>query len=289
MQRIRHARMQVSRSLAAAIDMTAVAALVEDMQEARSFDRAGDLVASLARTIGMPVVGWAPDISNPYPHPDVASFHADRGWPEEILSIWWRKRVMLKAPIYLRCRFEHLPFVVELGRQRRRGRPIANEPQRVESLMRAMGLKTQIVVPVHLPRSQVAMLSLAGPLTLAQGRAVMERAGPSLLAAAHHFMRLYGRRTTGHDITQKELLRLTPREWDCLRLLAQGCRESQVAAACAIAPTTVRYHLDNVVRKFGARSRAQAVALAAQLGMLGAVPGPDALAPRGRNRPARDG
>jgi len=33
----------------------------------------------------------------------------------------------------------------------------------------------------------------------------------------------------------------------------------------------VRTHLDNVVRKFGASNRVQAVAIAAQLGLLGAL------------------
>jgi len=64
---------------------------------------------------------------------------------------------------------------------------------------------------------------------------------------------------------------LTPREADCLRLVAQGYRDAEIARLSGLAATTVRTHLDNVVRKFGASNRVQAVAIAAQLGLLGAL------------------
>ena len=56
--------------------------------------------------------------------------------------------------------------------------------------------------------------------------------------------------------SEEEQSRLTPREWECLRLTAQGCREEEVATIVGLASTTVRYHLDNVVRKLGASNRA---------------------------------
>ena len=64
---------------------------------------------------------------------------------------------------------------------------------------------------------------------------------------------------------------LTPRESECLRLVAQGYRDAEIARLSGLAATTVRFHLDNVVRKFGAANRVQAVAIAAQLGVLGAI------------------
>ena len=64
---------------------------------------------------------------------------------------------------------------------------------------------------------------------------------------------------------------LTPREWDCLRTLAQGYREAEVAEVTGITKSTVRYHLENVVQKLGCKNRVQALALAAQLGLLGPV------------------
>ena len=68
-----------------------------------------------------------------------------------------------------------------------------------------------------------------------------------------------------------ERSRLTPREWDCARTLAQGYREAEIADIIGISKLTVRYHLDNIVKKFGCKTRAQAIALLAQLGLLGPI------------------
>jgi DNA-binding CsgD family transcriptional regulator len=64
---------------------------------------------------------------------------------------------------------------------------------------------------------------------------------------------------------------LTPREWDCARTLAQGYREAEIAELIGIKQVTVRFHLDNIVQKFGCKTRTQAVALLAQLGLLGPI------------------
>jgi DNA-binding NarL/FixJ family response regulator len=56
--------------------------------------------------------------------------------------------------------------------------------------------------------------------------------------------------------------RLTPRETEVLRSLAQGLDPTEIAARLFISPRTVGTHLENITRKLGVRSRAQAVALA---------------------------
>jgi DNA-binding NarL/FixJ family response regulator len=66
-------------------------------------------------------------------------------------------------------------------------------------------------------------------------------------------------------------MRLTPREWDCLRFMAQGFRDADIARLMEIALTTVRYHIDNAVQKLGASNRTHAAAVAAQSGLLGPI------------------
>ena len=56
--------------------------------------------------------------------------------------------------------------------------------------------------------------------------------------------------------------RLTPRETEVLRKLAQGLDAAEIAARLFISPRTVGTHLENITRKLGVRNRAQAVALA---------------------------
>jgi DNA-binding NarL/FixJ family response regulator len=55
---------------------------------------------------------------------------------------------------------------------------------------------------------------------------------------------------------------LTEREWDILRLLAEGLGNREIGEALLISPATVRTHLRNAMDKLGASTRAQAVAVA---------------------------
>jgi DNA-binding NarL/FixJ family response regulator len=56
--------------------------------------------------------------------------------------------------------------------------------------------------------------------------------------------------------------RLTPRETEVLRLLADSLEPAQIAAQLFISRRTVDTHLENIMRKLDVRSRVQAVALA---------------------------
>jgi DNA-binding NarL/FixJ family response regulator len=66
---------------------------------------------------------------------------------------------------------------------------------------------------------------------------------------------------------------LTARERDVLRLIAAGLPGKQIAAALGIGERTVKFHTASLLRKLGADNRAQAVALAAQRGLLEAGDG----------------
>jgi DNA-binding NarL/FixJ family response regulator len=56
--------------------------------------------------------------------------------------------------------------------------------------------------------------------------------------------------------------KLTRRESEVLRLLAQGLTQDEIAGRLEISPKTVSTHIEHVLRKLGVHSRAQAVALA---------------------------
>jgi PAS domain S-box-containing protein len=61
---------------------------------------------------------------------------------------------------------------------------------------------------------------------------------------------------------------LTRRELVVLRLLADGVSTAQIAQRLRLAPATVRNHVQNVLLKLGAHSRAEAVALAVKNGLV---------------------
>ncbi|MGY4857272.1 helix-turn-helix transcriptional regulator [Cryobacterium sp. AP23] len=55
---------------------------------------------------------------------------------------------------------------------------------------------------------------------------------------------------------------LSPREREVLRLVASGARNRDVARKLGISENTVKFHVSNLLRKAGARSRAELAALA---------------------------
>lgn len=58
------------------------------------------------------------------------------------------------------------------------------------------------------------------------------------------------------------------REQQVLAALASGATNAQIGVRLSIAPSTVKSHLRNLYKKLGAANRAEAVALAAKLGLL---------------------
>jgi len=69
-------------------------------------------------------------------------------------------------------------------------------------------------------------------------------------------------RTSARSATSTSTPELTPRERDVLVLLADGDDQQAIAEKLAISPKTVATHIQHLLGKFDAHSRAQLVALA---------------------------
>jgi len=55
---------------------------------------------------------------------------------------------------------------------------------------------------------------------------------------------------------------LTRRECSVLQLVAHGATTKEIAARLDVSASTVKFHVENAMRKLGASSRSEAVALA---------------------------
>jgi DNA-binding CsgD family transcriptional regulator len=69
--------------------------------------------------------------------------------------------------------------------------------------------------------------------------------------------------------TRRNAAELTARELEVLQLLADALRNAEIAERLFLSERTVENHVSAVLRKLGARSRGEAVADAARLGVLG--------------------
>ncbi len=73
----------------------------------------------------------------------------------------------------------------------------------------------------------------------------------------------------GRRIGLRAVREPTAREREVLELLADGATDGQIAARLELSPATVQTHVRNAKAKLGARTRAQAVALSLQRGLIG--------------------
>lgn len=77
------------------------------------------------------------------------------------------------------------------------------------------------------------------------------------------------RRAGAYDHLKAPALRagLTARELEVLQLLAEGCDQHAIAERLVVSPRTVGKHIEHILAKLPARSRAEAVAIAYQRGL----------------------
>mgnify|MGYP001586654667 FL=1 len=73
---------------------------------------------------------------------------------------------------------------------------------------------------------------------------------------------------TADAVSEPGSEKLTVREMDVLRLLAQGQTNKEIAAALGITERTVKFHVSSILGKLGAANRAEAVTIAAQRGLI---------------------
>jgi DNA-binding NarL/FixJ family response regulator len=95
--------------------------------------------------------------------------------------------------------------------------------------------------------------------------------GGSLLqpVVASKLLRHMERRESTRSLFEQPIYEaLTERELEVLRLLAQGMPNKEIAAHLVISERTAKFHVSSIMGKLGATNRTEAVALAAQKGLI---------------------
>jgi DNA-binding NarL/FixJ family response regulator len=108
-----------------------------------------------------------------------------------------------------------------------------------------------------LARATTAEALAAALLAAARGLAVLE---PGLAAA---WLRVPAARVAGDGPDA-----LTPREHEVLGLLAEGLGNKAIAARLDVSEHTAKFHVNAILGKLGAGTRAEAIVLAARRGLI---------------------
>ena len=129
------------------------------------------------------------------------------------------------------------------------------------------GLGYGISVPTHEGMGLRSMVSLAREhaIDYASAEAVQLTQSAQVIAAVAH--RAY-RQLVQSDLLDEPSRPLSEQEKCCLRWVAAGKTSWEVSLILQISESTAVFHIKNVMEKLGAKSRAQAIAIAFRMGLL---------------------
>jgi DNA-binding NarL/FixJ family response regulator len=96
------------------------------------------------------------------------------------------------------------------------------------------------------------------------------KAGEALLSPAEIFdmLRVVGRERQEQKAAREAIERLTPRERDVLKALAEGLESREIAEKMNITVETERTHMVNILQKLGVHSRLHALVFAVRHGIV---------------------
>lgn len=179
-------------------------------------------------------------------------------WPDSWKEIYARKNFFDIDPVVIECRRSMSPFLV-----RDREEQLISMPgvAQIFEEFYAFGWSDVFAIPIHGPFGYQAVVSLASfsRVTLdATERAVLATISTAIHDRCHAAIG-YGSRPAP---------KLTPRQIACMRWVAAGKSDSDIAALLGIAPATAHFHIEKVKTALGVRSRTEAVALLVLDGLL---------------------
>lgn len=169
------------------------------------------------------------------------------GWVERILT----ERYYLDDPVHAASIGRNTPYAWHaIGAeviQSRRQRTILKEGA-------SFGLQDGVTVPVHSPGEYRGTCSFATSQPVSMTPQIR---GATHIVAGFGFetARMLVRMRLGLERTVPSLPRLSPREVDCVGLVASGMGDTQIAHALGLSEATVHQHITGAMRKCGVFKR----------------------------------
>ena len=220
--------------------------------------------------IGLPLVSALDDISSTVPLTDE---HGNRmaeelGWPTDAVDAWVDQNLTLISPMSAVDRVEHLPYYWQSYGSWSVDLDMEPVQQKVVDYLASLGITGGIVAPVHMPMGRIGSVAWLSYDPGADFAGILTAHRHELALIALYFMESV-RRFKGQEQPDISYIYLTERETECLTWAAQGKTDQEIGTILDVSHTTARFHIENAAKKLQATTRTQAVAKAAQLGIIG--------------------
>ena len=177
-------------------------------------------------------------------------------WPSEWRRFYFESNLIRRDPVVDTLTYRRTPYTwTDLKRDRRFGK-LGREALKLAA---ANGWVEGLVVPAPSSASRTGLLSMAGHR---DGIPAEEIAYLSLISLA--YFHSVQSRVTSQGFAAPPA-GLTPREIECLRLVASGMTDVQVAHKLAVAPATAHEFIEKAKRRLGVRNRASLIGVATGL------------------------
>jgi LuxR family quorum-sensing system transcriptional regulator CciR len=194
------------------------------------------------------------------------------GWDQSFIADWESNHLHLISPMGAACRITTKPFSWLAENIEEMNPEGADHRQKNWHLTTERGIYGGIMVPVHMPMSRVGSVGWVAridedPVDL---DAILDQHGHELRTAALLFMDIVYE-VRPDRAPEGATANLTEREAECLSWIALGKTDAEIAIIIDRSIPTIRFHLDNAMKKLNASNRTQAAAFASQLGILGSL------------------
>ena len=233
--------------------------LIDQIDRCRTSQEVGNALAAGIATLGFQtyVVGAMPAAGDPNPGSFVV-----HNWPDVWTEAYFSRGFGVHDPVPRAVMVNAMPFTLGELRAGRAGVAITPGAEEMMNFAQSIGRGAGLVVPITGPHGYHAIVVICGSGSDPQGR----------VRAILHLWAIYAHDRLLHLHGQVHAAEtgLTGREVAVLREMRNGASDQIIATALGISVRTVRFHVNNLRQRLGAKSRAEALLLAENLHLLGA-------------------
>lgn len=174
-----------------------------------------------------------------------------QGWPQGWIDLYVSRNFVASDFVVADARRRIAPLTF---REVKAARTLSRQEQYVWDAMVEWGWTDGFIVPIHGPGGYLGLVTMAGA----------EQPMPPALRGELHLLAFLThercRALIGLAMVAESQAVLTHRELECIRWVAAGKTDAEIAVLLGVSQTTVRGYVDQVRSKLSAKTRTQAVA-----------------------------